>query len=129
MEGVCPQASAPHQLCYMVRGLSEDDCFLTELCSGCSDAIVECSLRPIWGPHKPSENRIPKGAVMAAMFKSDLFRYFFGGFVLGAVLVFTFGSGDESLPRDRGAPAARSEERRVGKECVSTCRSRWSPYH
>src|SRR3546814_12894297 len=36
----------------------------------------------------------------------------------------------------RGAPAVdrsiimeRSEERRVGKECVSTCRSRWSPYH
>src|SRR3546814_17177917 len=25
--------------------------------------------------------------------------------------------------------SARSEERRVGKECVSTCRSRWSPYH
>src|SRR3546814_18339195 len=24
---------------------------------------------------------------------------------------------------------ARSEERRVGKECVSTCRYRWSPYH
>src|SRR3546814_17999343 len=24
---------------------------------------------------------------------------------------------------------ARSEERRVGKECVSTCRSRWSPSH
>src|SRR3546814_19899373 len=23
----------------------------------------------------------------------------------------------------------RSEERRVGKECVSTCRSRWAPYH
>src|SRR3546814_16415164 len=28
------------------------------------------------------------------------------------------------------APAiVRSEERRVGKECVRTCRSRWSPYH
>src|SRR3546814_11901645 len=26
-------------------------------------------------------------------------------------------------------PVNRSEERRVGKECVSTCRSRWSPYH
>src|SRR3546814_9731752 len=26
-------------------------------------------------------------------------------------------------------PAKRSEERRVGKECVSTCRSRWSPYN
>src|SRR3546814_8433776 len=25
--------------------------------------------------------------------------------------------------------AVRSEERRVGKECVRTCRSRWSPYH
>src|SRR3546814_11580936 len=24
---------------------------------------------------------------------------------------------------------SRSEERRVGKECVGTCRSRWSPYH
>src|SRR3546814_13274476 len=27
------------------------------------------------------------------------------------------------------SPAGRSEERRVGKECVSTCRYRWSPYH
>src|SRR3546814_16092214 len=30
---------------------------------------------------------------------------------------------------DRREQAVRSEERRVGKECVSTCRSRWSPYH
>src|SRR3546814_10795998 len=28
-----------------------------------------------------------------------------------------------------GESAGRSEERRVGKECVSTCRSRWSPYN
>src|SRR3546814_8623504 len=28
-----------------------------------------------------------------------------------------------------GLRSNRSEERRVGKECVSTCRSRWSPYH
>src|SRR3546814_18041205 len=27
------------------------------------------------------------------------------------------------------ATTSRSEERRVGKECVTTCRSRWSPYH
>src|SRR3546814_12595957 len=37
-------------------------------------------------------------------------------------------------PRDRvelkgNWEVLRSEERRVGKECVSTCRSRWSPYH
>src|SRR3546814_19624748 len=30
---------------------------------------------------------------------------------------------------DVGGLHARSEERRVGKECVSTCRSRWSPHH
>src|SRR3546814_11365008 len=36
------------------------------------------------------------------------------------------------LPDGCCSPAfvrSRSEERRVGKECVSTCRSRWSPYH
>src|SRR3546814_5434898 len=50
--------------------------------------------------------------------------------------------GGRAVPRTRrrrgvaeraDGPAAggggRSEERRVGKECVSTCRSRWSPYH
>src|SRR3546814_9517051 len=31
--------------------------------------------------------------------------------------------------RESGRTRYRSEERRVGKECVSTCRSRWSPYH
>src|SRR3546814_11169211 len=29
----------------------------------------------------------------------------------------------------RALAQSRSAERRVGKECVSTCRSRWSPYH
>src|SRR3546814_18979785 len=32
-------------------------------------------------------------------------------------------------PAALSAYGARSEERRVGKECVRTCRSRWSPYH
>src|SRR3546814_3222851 len=41
---------------------------------------------------------------------------------------------EELWPRLRKSHAEhrevmRSEERRVGKECVSTCRSRWSPYH
>src|SRR3546814_11408296 len=38
---------------------------------------------------------------------------------------------DEHFRKDVEAVATgqRSEERRVGKECVSTCRSRWSPYH
>src|SRR3546814_3420942 len=33
------------------------------------------------------------------------------------------------LDLHRAADPHRSEERRVGKECVSTCRSRWSTYH
>src|SRR3546814_15688222 len=33
------------------------------------------------------------------------------------------------LANHSAAELSRSEERRVGKECVSTCRSRWSPYH
>src|SRR3546814_18288110 len=33
-----------------------------------------------------------------------------------------------SFTKSRSLPN-RSEERRVGKECVSTCRFRWSPYH
>src|SRR3546814_9646549 len=35
---------------------------------------------------------------------------------------------DEGALHRLGAPQ-RSDERRVGKECVSTCRSRWSPYN
>src|SRR3546814_1651679 len=35
----------------------------------------------------------------------------------------------EDLCPARIGVQGRSEERRVGKECVSTCRSRWSPYH
>src|SRR3546814_15356997 len=35
---------------------------------------------------------------------------------------------EDDLPAEQ-ADFKRSEERRVGKECVSKCRSRWSPYH
>src|SRR3546814_17089811 len=34
----------------------------------------------------------------------------------------------QAAPESFDASSLRSEERRVGKECVSTCRSRWSPY-
>src|SRR3546814_1098606 len=37
--------------------------------------------------------------------------------------------GVEQLGAEQDEEDHRSEERRVGKECVSTCRSRWSPYH
>src|SRR3546814_15933893 len=35
----------------------------------------------------------------------------------------------DAVMQDHRPAALRSEERRVGKECVSTVRSRWSPYH
>src|SRR3546814_16682898 len=38
-------------------------------------------------------------------------------------------SGHGADPLGRAAGKSRTEERRVGKECVSTCRSRWAPYH
>src|SRR3546814_4210096 len=37
--------------------------------------------------------------------------------------------GEQLVSDPLDAKGRRSEERRVGKECVSTCRSRWSPYH
>src|SRR3546814_2101603 len=36
---------------------------------------------------------------------------------------------DPCIEETGEGPPLRSEERRVGKECVRTCRSRWSPYH
>ena len=39
------------------------------------------------------------------------------------------GQGPKIVRADAVIDASRSEERRVGKECSLTCRSRWSPYH
>src|SRR3546814_14588566 len=47
------------------------------------------------------------------------------GQFLGQFLIFALRGGE----RPAILLDIRSEERRVGKECVSTCRSRWSPYH
>src|SRR3546814_9531229 len=48
-----------------------------------------------------------------------------GHLLFATGLLDKIGRGLETMVRHAG----RSEERRVGKECVSTCRSRWSPYH
>src|SRR3546814_18603987 len=36
---------------------------------------------------------------------------------------------EEHVPRQLAGGPVRSEERRVGKECVRACRSRWAPFH
>src|SRR3546814_15605300 len=56
------------------------------------------------------------------------------GFSLVAIVVvvlvaLAFALGSERRMQPVHAGLRRSEERRGGKECVSTCRSRWSPYH
>src|SRR3546814_11915816 len=54
------------------------------------------------------------------------------GFRIQYVPAFLLAAGKAAFPRlcIIGVDLdGRSEERRVGEECVSTCRSRWSPYH
>src|SRR3546814_8862149 len=55
------------------------------------------------------------------------------GVSVGAGLAYAGDAGNtaqiEESRMAEGHTYLRSEERRVGKECVSTCRSRWSPYH
>src|SRR3546814_5020760 len=74
-----------------------------------------------------------------------LLRFIGPGEIFGSVAIFAKQKPDAVLDRlgvaefdDEGRylelrygdlSIVRSEERRVGKECVSTCRSRWSPYH
>src|SRR3546814_15285880 len=66
----------------------------------------------------------------------DLVDELFAGEVGALLLLLAQLALDHHLRRDARMVHAddpqrilRSEERRVGKECVSTCRSRWSPYH
>src|SRR3546814_2210751 len=49
--------------------------------------------------------------------------------LLGDIAIFARKFGGIVLRPGEHGLQVRSEERRVGKECVSTCRSRWSPYH
>src|SRR3546814_4817071 len=49
--------------------------------------------------------------------------------VTGDIMSSTVATNRMLVMREPIGVCARSEERRVGKECVSTCRSRWSPYH
>src|SRR3546814_13503616 len=89
------------------------------------------ALKPLVATHAAECEalRRPVDAVWNAIRKTGVFYHFvprrYGG------LEFDIDSFiDAMLPIAEGcASTGRSEERRVGQGCVSTCRSRWSPYH
>src|SRR3546814_16463259 len=80
------------------------------------------------------------GCAMTTSIDSMIVMRALQGFLGGAMIPTVFASTYLVFPREKMASATvliglvatlapRSEERRVGKECVSTCRSRWSPDH
>src|SRR3546814_19109816 len=81
----------------------------SDVCS--SDLVV--ALADVLGAFAPGQWRLAEGDVADQVERADPLSQLLLDFV------------GQLVPQD----ALRSEERRVGKECVSTCRSRWSPYH
>src|SRR3546814_17440192 len=69
---------------------------------------------------EPSENGIPGRLVGACLTDRQ------GD---GLSMIYSFFDPYHDTRPSLGHYLLRSEESRVGKECVSTCRSRWSPYH
>src|SRR3546814_19675684 len=74
------------------------------------------------GSRVPGKERLPGGLALRAL--ADRLQILFAGLHTAVEL----GLGDVGLLGHAHADD-RSEERRVGKECVSPCRSRWSPDH
>src|SRR3546814_11771760 len=97
----------------LLRVLPQADAFLTELQQAVVMALQE-------GEPTLEQIATKRGQSTRSLYRRLQAR----GLTYKAVL------GDTRFELARGYLAdARSEERRVGKECVSTCRSRWSPYH
>src|SRR3546814_13969175 len=98
------------------------------------EKLSGCSFRPVCSAAYSSTSRIrsklvTKGTkwtspvpVACAASRTYFIRPYLGGISLPS---------RERVPSNAQLKGKRlrSEERRVGKECVSTCRSRWSPYH
>src|SRR3546814_12383624 len=95
------------------------------------DAFVICITNPldamVWALREFSGLPHNKVVGMAGVLDSARFSHFIADeFAVSVKDVNTFVLGG---PGDTMVPVVSSEERRVGKEGVSTCGSRWSPYH
>src|SRR3546814_7674102 len=78
----------------------------------------DLKIKKVAGAETPSLTLVENPDILATLSKHPKHR---------PALVIGFAAETEKVIEH--AIAKRSEERRVGKECVSTCRSRWSPYH
>src|SRR3546814_12455097 len=68
------------------------------------------------------------GSTMARSWRRQL-THTLAALAVAAAVVGTGARAEAAAPPPRDTRRYRSEERRVGKEWASTCRSRWSPYH
>src|SRR3546814_15247142 len=91
----------------------------SDVCS--SDLVAEQDWRRIaaLGPQAVSGRRYNEARVQRDQARAKLRAYGLSGAQISGLL----------RKGSAAADGSRSEERRVGKACVSTCRSRWSPYH
>src|SRR3546814_14158792 len=101
----------------------------SDVCSSDLTPVHSSPARSCWRRKAAgSFENIPKWSLVAILEASDV-----GGLVVDVPDVQQHRAavdgefGPDRTRHDRGDQ--RSEARRVGKECVSTCRSRWSPYH
>src|SRR3546814_12073620 len=69
----------------------------------------------------------PDSIVGKTIMGGSILGFSLPNFWQGMMLILLFAVIFKVLPS--GGRGERSEERRVGKECVSSCRSRWSPHH
>src|SRR3546814_12318209 len=92
--------------------------------SKAADIQLVRSLTAELGPYNIRSN-----CVAPAIVKTDFARALWEDPQRHETALRTYPMGRIGEPEDVSGMVVRSEERRVGKECVSTCRSRWSPYH
>ena len=105
----------------MRQSPSHDAPLLTEALYGERVTVYEIDEEGwAWGQlmHDSYVGWLPAAALMAAGCQPT--------HIVAALRTFVFPGPSIKLPP---ADALRSEERRVGKECMHECRSRWSPYH
>src|SRR3546814_11784157 len=104
----------------------------SDVCS--SDLLLESG---VFRPRNRLDPAVDGGQQVVAAAKAGAQLDALRGWICGGAAFRLAGAEREELAatlrvehqRQAEVRVLRSEERRVGKECVSTCRSRWAPYH